>query len=1098
MLRRTIGLALTLLTAVPAIATAQYFGKNKVQWSSFDFKIIQTQHFDIYFYEREREAAMDAARMAERSYARLARIMNHEFKERKPIILYASHSDFQQTNALQGDINEATGGVTDFLKHRAVMPFTGSYADFQHVLAHEMVHQFQYDIWSRGKAGAGLGTLIAINPPLWFVEGMAEYLSLGKIGPETAMWLRDAAVEGTLPSIQQLTFDPFIFPYRFGHALMAYIGERWGDEAVGAVLQSTLTGGVEGAIQRVLGITSAQLSAQWRDHVQKTYLPELGERQSARDIGRPLLTKEHSGGRLHVAPALSPDGTKIAYLSEKDFYFVDMYLADGRTGKVIRRLVKSTFDANYETFRYLKASTSWSPDGTILALAAKHGARDDLVLINDKGKEKKRFKLDLNGVSNPSWSPDGNRLVFTGYDGGFSDLYIINRDGSGMTRLTNDKFADLQPDWSPDGGTIAFVTDRGPDTDFNDLRFGNLRIALYHLSTGTVEVLPQMDHGKNISPQWAPDSRSLALVSDRTGISNIYLYDFDDSSLYQLTNFYTGAQAATALSPVLTWARQADRLGFVYYARQSNNVYLVDDPRSLKHAPYRAPSAADSSLADFAAARTPGVPGAGRGPGPVLRQGPAPGPVAVAARPEQPDTVPPPVTPPDTTGNPTPQVLGGGSVYRTPRGFRAAGQINEAVDSVTPEARPLSVNALLDSADYHLPDTTQFTVNKYKPKLAPEYVARPTIGFTRDNFGNGFYGGSAIVLGDMLGNHRVVLSAAINGRIKEASVYAAYANMSRRINWAIGASQQPYFYREVGGIKSNTAPGENSLITNTRRIIQREIFFNAYRPFNRFKRLELGFSAVHVNDALLSFVEPFDPNTGIRTAQPFLNETTLDNSLYVQPSVALAFDNTLFGYVGPFYGRRYRFEVSQAVGGWNFTRGLADFRRYDALAGPIVLATRVLYFGQFGPDANRFSAFLGSTELVRGHTSGSYFRNECSGLITCTDLNRLVDNQIATATAEVRFPILSPAFGFVPPGIPPVEGALFFDAGIAWDQSSTLRLSGRPGEENLINVRTPATAVGLAIRSNIFGFMIIKADWAFPLDRSAVSNYWTLSFGPAF
>jgi len=336
---RIAGLALALMVATPAIGSAQYFGKNKVQWTSFDFKIIQTEHFDVYFYEREREAAMDAARMAERSYARLSRIMNHNFKDRKPIILYASHSDFQQTNALSGDINEATGGVTDFLKHRAIMPFTGSYAEFEHVLTHEMVHQFQYDIWSDGKPGAGLATLIAINPPLWFVEGMAEYLSLGEIGPETAMWLRDAAGEGTLPSIQALTFDPYIFPYRFGHALMAYIGERWGDEAVGALLKSTITGGIEGAFNRVLGISTAQLSAQWRDHVQKTYLPELGDRQTAASVADPLLTMERSGGRLHVAPALSPDGSKIAYLSEKDFYFVDMYLADGVTGEVKRRLV---------------------------------------------------------------------------------------------------------------------------------------------------------------------------------------------------------------------------------------------------------------------------------------------------------------------------------------------------------------------------------------------------------------------------------------------------------------------------------------------------------------------------------------------------------------------------------------------------------------------------------------------------------------------------------------------------------------------------------------------------------------------------------------
>src|SRR5688572_27484822 len=158
--------------ALPAPGSAQYFGRNKVQYRSFDFDVIRTEHFDIYYYEQEREAVMDAARMAERSYARLSRILQHEFRERKPIILYASHTDFQQTNALTGLIDESTGGVTEALKSRVILPFTGSYADFDHVLTHELVHAFQFDVIFRR------GVLNEANPfagrlPLWFMEGMA-------------------------------------------------------------------------------------------------------------------------------------------------------------------------------------------------------------------------------------------------------------------------------------------------------------------------------------------------------------------------------------------------------------------------------------------------------------------------------------------------------------------------------------------------------------------------------------------------------------------------------------------------------------------------------------------------------------------------------------------------------------------------------------------------------------------------------------------------------------------------------------------------------------------------------------------------------------
>src|SRR2546430_5317625 len=90
--------------AAPLVA--QYFGQNKVQYQAFDFRIIQTEHFEIYYYPAERTAALDAARMAERWYARLSRILHHQFQGRKPIILYASQSDFQQTNTTTEDLSE--------------------------------------------------------------------------------------------------------------------------------------------------------------------------------------------------------------------------------------------------------------------------------------------------------------------------------------------------------------------------------------------------------------------------------------------------------------------------------------------------------------------------------------------------------------------------------------------------------------------------------------------------------------------------------------------------------------------------------------------------------------------------------------------------------------------------------------------------------------------------------------------------------------------------------------------------------------------------------------------------------------------------------
>ena len=78
-------------------AHAQYFGRNKVQYQDFAFEVLKTEHFDIYFYPQERDAAAQVGRMAERWQARLSKLLQHSLRRRQPVVLYASHPEFQQT-----------------------------------------------------------------------------------------------------------------------------------------------------------------------------------------------------------------------------------------------------------------------------------------------------------------------------------------------------------------------------------------------------------------------------------------------------------------------------------------------------------------------------------------------------------------------------------------------------------------------------------------------------------------------------------------------------------------------------------------------------------------------------------------------------------------------------------------------------------------------------------------------------------------------------------------------------------------------------------------------------------------------------------------
>src|SRR6185503_16605298 len=288
-------------------------GRNDVKWEHLKFEVLKTEHFDIDYYPEGKEADEQAGRLAERWYARLSRILGHQFKQRQPIILYASQPQFQQTNTLGGAPGEGTGGVTEAFKRRVVLPVGASLAETDHVLGHELVHAFQYDMTGHGKISE-TNYPAALNMPLWFIEGMAEYLSLGPVDPHTAMWIRDAArQEKGLPTIHQLDRTRY-FPYRYGQALWAYIGARFGDAVIGRTLRrlGPRTNDAEQVLKDVLGVDSKTLSADWHAAIKAAMEPAMVGRKLPDSYGAALVTEKGQGGKLNVGPVLSPDGDSLA------------------------------------------------------------------------------------------------------------------------------------------------------------------------------------------------------------------------------------------------------------------------------------------------------------------------------------------------------------------------------------------------------------------------------------------------------------------------------------------------------------------------------------------------------------------------------------------------------------------------------------------------------------------------------------------------------------------------------------------------------------------------------------------------------------------
>jgi Tol biopolymer transport system component len=576
--------AALLLAVLPSTMPGQYFGQNKVQYEPHDFKVLKTPRFDVYYYDQERQGAVDAGRMAERWNTRHSKVLAWQLSPNQPVILYDSPIAFQSTTVLPGFIGEGTGGVTEALRRRVVMPLAGPLAETDHVLGHELVHAFQYDIAARAGPRGGSGAPGLISMPLWFIEGMAEYLSLGAKDPLTAMWMRDAVRREEIPSIDQLN-NPKYFPYRYGQAFWAFVGGRYGDEAIGKIFKVSGTAGVEAAISRVLGISAAELSKQWRAALIDEYEPVLKLTQRAEDTARVLIPAKREGD-LNVGPAVSPDGSRMMLFSQRDIFSIDIYLADATTGKFERRITKAAVDPHLNSLGFINSAGSWSADGREFAYPTISNGRAQLAIYDVQAHQTvRRINLPQFGeIQSPTWSPDARQIAFAALVGGLNDLYVIDLKSSQVRRLTKDEFGDFQPAWSPDGTRIAFVTDRFT-SELDDLSFGQYRLGLIDVASGAVQEGPGFRTGKHINPQWSPDSRSLYFISDRDGISNIYRVSLAGRDLYQLTNLQTGVSGITALSPALSVASKADRILFSVFSTGNYGIFAIDEPGPLSGRP---------------------------------------------------------------------------------------------------------------------------------------------------------------------------------------------------------------------------------------------------------------------------------------------------------------------------------------------------------------------------------------------------------------------------------------------------------------------------------------------------------------------------------
>ena len=577
-------------------AEAQYFGRNKPRYQKFDFKVYETPRFDIYHYLKNEERLKELAQQSEQWYQMHQSVLKDTFETKNPILFYNNHAEFQQTNSVSGSIGIGTGGVTEGFKNRVILPLAMSNEQTNHVLGHELVHAFQYHMIIKGDS-TSIKNLS--NIPLWMIEGLAEYMSIGRVDAHTAMWMRDAVMNEDVPSIKDLSKYNKYFPYRYGQAFWAFLTGYYGDDIIEPFFVNTAKYGMDVAIKNVLNTDRKTLSNMWQNALKTYYTPMLGDKKEKR-FGKKLFD-EKNAGRLNISPVLSPNGTYVIFLSEKDLFSTDLFLANARNGKIIRKVASASKSGHLDDFNYLESAVTWKPNSKAFAFVAfKQGK--NVIVINDVESGKTIKEIEVPGVpafNNLAWSPDGKQIVIAGLVNGQIDLYVYDLKKEKTIQLTNDKYSEMHPSFSKDGTKLIFSTDQLSMQNGRTHGKWTFNIAIMDLNNNTISHVDVFKGADNLNPSFDHEGNILFL-SDRDGFRNIYQYETSTGKVFQETNFLTGVSGITHYAPALTVSQKRDRVLYSYFSKNKYKIFKASSEKFLHQQ-------VDAQAVDFAAATLPVV-----------------------------------------------------------------------------------------------------------------------------------------------------------------------------------------------------------------------------------------------------------------------------------------------------------------------------------------------------------------------------------------------------------------------------------------------------------------------------------------------------------
>jgi len=1121
--------ALALWTGA-AQAQDPVFGQNKVIWKKFDWSYIATKHYDIYFYGDNYKLADFSAHELESATPQIERELNYKLRSKIPILVYDSHNDFQQTNIGGGLIPEGVGGFTESFKNRVVLPFSGSYEDFRHVLHHELTHAFTFDMLYGGGIGSFISSGALFQLPLWFAEGYAEFSARGGMDYFGDMVLRDAIVNNYwIP----LEWAGGFIVYKEGQAAMQYIADQYGEDKISDLLaRSRGMLSVEKGMKASLGLSMSDFNRELTRHLKRDYWPEIALRKDAREVGKALTKHEEQGSNFNEKPAFSPRGDRIAMFTDRGDY-TQVFIISAVDGKTLKRLIKGNRGGDFESLHSYVSGLSWSPDGSRIALVGKSKGKDALVVVDaESGRVKLRKHLGVTSLLNPAWGP-GDKIAYMGMINGQADLYVYDLKSGETTRLTRDLYDENDPTWSPDGTHLVFASDRPTDGSLEhnvtEFDYGHYHLFRMDVATGQIEPLTR-GIGQDREPSYSPDGKRIAYISDRNGIHNIYVMNLETGEDVAVSDILTGASSPS-------WSPDGDQLVFSSFNNGGFDIFLMEEIRPRGEngllaltplakrklgipdpvEPAVEPAAAVDSTAEPVAAVPESAEAAPAEPQvastPSMHTGLPMFPPADSVQPDsavvpaQDSTETLAARPEDSAAAPKPIVESqdnghfGSIKFLTEEPKADSGEVNlrrahldrDSAIILDPERDSAMIAQRVEDAKKEgQNESGEYDIKKYRAKFSPDVVSG-AMGY--DSF-MGLQAQTYFLISDYMNNHQFYLATDIINTFDDANIVLFYNNNKRRLGWGMGVFHTKYFYvdndiRLVG----QTA---NGVILDRGRLFSDRVYGYAasFRlPLSMFTRLQMNAQHIYIDR------EYYDPNV-LGVYENSNNQATVASLSWVR-------DNTLWGYTGPNNGGRsnvtveYAADVSdRSLSYWAFN---ADFRRYLKIANGFTFAVRVAGGVSDGESPKKYYLggvpnWIGATMSRPGeiYTIGSLYFSQSSFPLRGYNYYQFAGDRYGLMNFEFRFPLVEYFAMRFPLGLAlsQVQGAMFLDAGAAWYEREGFEWMTRGENSALDDLKV---GYGFALRANL-GFFVFRWDvgWPTDLDQWGASARHYISLGADF